>query len=222
MPSTSFESPLLATMTSPQVAAPALPPRHRTPSPQPPLDAASSPQTTAPVATTGLAPAAAASPSKISSLKQVAAAKQLATKMSDRAIAAANDMNLHVPTVKEVLAFSPVKHAYKTLKPFIVNEDGRLGEDTPEAKRRSLERIQFVSTWLDAKYKVPFTKYKIGVGKYQRPNVVIASDSEGTSGAASIPQTQSSARSRWSATSSRPRSPATSSTSRDASTSPGS
>ncbi|KNC95800.1 uncharacterized protein SPPG_08793 [Spizellomyces punctatus DAOM BR117] len=70
---------------------------------------------------------------------------------------------VHIPTVREVLAFNPAKSLYRTVVPFILNKESQLGEDTPAARARSLERIQLVSTWLDAKYKIPFTKYKIGL-----------------------------------------------------------
>ncbi|KAI9097030.1 hypothetical protein DFS34DRAFT_132796 [Phlyctochytrium arcticum] len=66
-------------------------------------------------------------------------------------------------TLRAVLAFNPVKTAYHSILPYIVNAQNNLGEDSPAARARALARIQDLTKWLDAKYKIPFTKYKLGL-----------------------------------------------------------
>jgi len=72
---------------------------------------------------------------------------------------------LHMPTTDSAkgIVTVPLKTIYAAVLPYLTNKDNRLGEDTPVARARNLQRIQFVTTWLDAKYKIPFTKYKIGL-----------------------------------------------------------
>lgn len=86
--------------------------------------------------------------------------KSIATKVTSKLPKPAD---IHIPTVNEVLAFSPAKSIYNTVIPYLANKNGELGEDTPQARARSLARVQSVSRWLDAKYKIPFTKYRIGI-----------------------------------------------------------
>ncbi|KAJ3002605.1 hypothetical protein HKX48_002244 [Thoreauomyces humboldtii] len=68
-----------------------------------------------------------------------------------------------IPTVQEILAYQPVRAVTRQVVPYLTNKDGQLGDDSPAARKRALERVTFVSTWLDAKYKVPFTKFKVGL-----------------------------------------------------------
>ncbi|KAI8908694.1 hypothetical protein DFJ77DRAFT_472984 [Powellomyces hirtus] len=77
--------------------------------------------------------------------------------------ASAKNAQANLPTVKQVLEYHPLRLAYKAAIPYVINKDGQLGPDTPEARKRNLDRVHFVSTWLDAKYSIPFTNYKIGI-----------------------------------------------------------
>ncbi|KAJ3152983.1 hypothetical protein HDU86_005439 [Geranomyces michiganensis] len=156
-------------------SAPALPPRktdHPAAVPAPPAmpfrPAAQAPVAPAAGSSTSATTTAVDHPAvagnKKSTFANVAALTHRVTNsLSTTALANAKTAQDKLPTVRQVMEYHPLRLAYKTLAPYVSNKDNQLGEDTPEARRRNLERVQFVSTWLDARYKIPFTNYKVGI-----------------------------------------------------------
>ncbi|KAJ3018685.1 hypothetical protein HKX48_002728 [Thoreauomyces humboldtii] len=109
--------------------------------------------------------AAAAAPIVISKAANLAGqAASQASQLTQRVVASLPaDLKDKIPSIDEVRNMHPGKAVYNAAMPYLKNEDGRLGEDTPEARSRTLQRVQWLSQWLDAKFYVPGTNYKIGL-----------------------------------------------------------